>query len=564
MKLQLVLARALAPVAVIAAATLGACGDDTKKGATDSQADSDVVDNETAAEVAEETTPEVIEEVTPPFSPQAKIYRVDPITTPNLEQVELEHLTSTDHTLVGAYARVRSCTPDLARGKKIPLDLGGFQIDVVSCVPESKALPGDDGTYLAIAPPATPAADDGRFAEVMMYHHMQVIHDYYKDVHGLTDRDSPLDAITNVQANVCGDWAMIANAAFIPDGGLDQLGFDLDLDINGDSIIFSGTSKRNFSYDGVVIYHEYTHAMLGATRLNAAFVDDQGINNLPGALNESYADYFAGTITNQSAIGNYALNDLEGISICGFSLGAGGDAGRDMEVDKTCPNDLTAQVHADSEIFSSALWEIRKQLGQTDADRVILSSVLTLTNTSDFTLAAAATIDAADELLGAAAAAKVEKAFMDRGLIDCQRVLPVGRVGQRGLPVTLESKDAFSPNPFPGYAPGYLQYSFVVPEGTATITLAINAAGGGGGPLGGGGDGPILTAVFKPGSAPVRYTLGLAAGSGKNDGQFELPVVAGKVVIASGDLPPDPGTWTFALHNSGGSGSLSKITATFE
>ena len=61
---------------------------------------------------------------------------------------------------------------------------------------------------------------------------------------------------------------------------------------------------------------------------------------------------------------------------------------------------------------------------------MILSSVLTLTNTSDFTLAAAATIDAADELLGADATAKVEQAFMDRGLIDCQRVLPVGRVGR--------------------------------------------------------------------------------------------------------------------------------------
>jgi len=560
MNLKSHLRPAIAPV-LAAAALLSACGDDTKPGATDTsvQIDSEISENEVAEET---TTPEIIEETTPEFSPQAKIYRIDPITTPILEQVELEHLTSTDHTLVGAYARVRSCTPDLERGKKIPLDLGGFQIDVISCVPESKALPGTDNTYLSIAPPATPADDDGRFAEVTMYHHMQVIHDYYKDVHGLTDRDSPLDAITNVQANVCGDWAMIANAAFIPAGGLDQLGFDLDLDINGDSIIFSGTSKRNFSYDGSVIYHEYTHGMLGATRLNAAFVDDQGINNLPGALNEGYADYFAGTLTDQSAIGNYALNELEGMNICGFSLGGGGDAGRDMEVQKTCPSDLTAEVHADSEIFSSALWQIRKDLGVTDADRVILSSVLTLTNTSDFTLAAVATIDAANELLGAEAKAKVEKAFADRGLIACDRVLPVERVGVRGLPVTLEGKDAFSPNPFPGYAPGYLQYSFVVPEGTTNIVLKLDVAAGGG--FGGGGDAPSLVAVFKPGAAPIKYTLGFSVGSAKNDGVFELPVVNGKVTIESGDLPPDPGTWTFALHNSGGAGSLSKISATFE
>jgi hypothetical protein len=141
-------------------------------------------------------------------------------------------------------------------------------------------------------------------------------------------------------------------------------------------------------------------------------------------------------------------------------------------------------------------------------------------------------------------------------------VLPVERVGVRGLPITLESKDAFSPNPFPGYAPGYLQYSFVVPEGTSTIELELEV--GGGGLLGGGGAAPELVAVFKPGSAPIRYTLGLAAGSGRNDGQFELPVVGGKVVIESGDLPPEPGTWTFALHNKGGTGSLSEIVVSFE
>lgn len=555
------------PIVVVAVA---GCGDDSKKGGSDAaETQADTVEETTDGDVpdGDETAEdvEVSEEVAPTFSPQAKVYRVDPITTPDLEQVELEHLTSDDHTLVGEFARVRSCTQDLERGKPIALDLGGAQLNVTPCVPESKALPGPDGTYLHIGPPATPAADDGRFAEVMMYHHMQVVHDYYKDVFGLTDRDHPLDAVTNVAAyiDLCAQWAMIANAAFIPEGGLDSFGFDLDLDIEGDAIIFSGTDNKNFSYDGVVIYHEYTHAMLGATRLNAAFLDDQGINNLPGALNEAYADYFAGTITDQSSIGNYALNDI-GMSICGFELGGGGDQSRDMEVVKTCPGDLTAEVHADSEIFSSALWQIRKDLGNVDADRVILQAVLTLTNASDFTMAANATIDAADELLGAEAKAKAEKAFVDRGLIDCPRVLPIERVGVRGIPVTVEGTDAFSPNPFPGYVPGYLQYAFVVPEGTRTITLAIEEAGGGlGGLFGGGGAAPELEAAFKVGTEPVRYTIS-AAGNGRHDAKLVLPVTDGKVVIESGDLPPDAGPWTFAIHNRGGATSVGKITATFE
>lgn len=566
MKLRNPLFIALAAPALLATA----CSDDPKSGDNDTREVSEettpeVVDETT--EVVEETTPETTEEVVPAaFDPQAKVYRVDPTSTPELIQVELEHLTSEDHTLVGDYARVRSCAPDLERGKKVQLDFGGTPLEVTTCYPSSTVVPGIDGTYLDVLPPATPAEDDGKFAEVMMYHHMNVIHDYFKDVHGLTDRDQSLDALTNVQAHIslCNEWAMIANAAFIPEGGLDQLGFDLDLDIDGDAIIFSGTNTKNFSYDGAVIYHEYTHAMLGATRLNAAFIDEQGINNLPGALNEGYADYFAGTITDASGVGNYALNGLEGMTICSIPLGAGGDAGRDMEVTKTCPMDLTAEVHADSEIFSSALWQIRKDLGKVDADRVILSGVLTLVNISDFTLAANATIDAADELLGAEAKAKVEKAFTDRGLIGCNRVLPVERVGERGLPVTLEGEGAFSPNPFPGYVPGYLQYSFVVPEGTRTIAIELDLQAGGG-LFGGGGDAPELTAVFKLGSEPIQYSLGVSAGSGRNDGELEVAFVDGKLVIAGQEEQPlTPGTWTFAIHNAGGAGSLNGIAVTFE
>ena len=559
----------LSQLTILPLVALAACGDDDKAGTSDTR-----TADTAAPDVAEEVTPEVAEDTTPTppeFSPRAKVYLVDPISTPDLTEVELEHLTAEDHSLVGDFARVRSCTPDKERGKMFPLDLGGLSLEVTSCVPENRAFPGEDGTYLHIGPPATPAEDDGRFAEVMMYHHMQVIHDYFRDVHGLTDRDQPMDALTNVQAHVslCDEWAMIANAAFIPAGGIDELGqqfgIELDLDIEGDAIIFSGTDKRNFSYDAAVVYHEYTHAMLGATRLNAVFVDAQGLNNLPGALNEGYADYFAGTITGKSSVGNYALNDIEGMSICGFQLGGGGNLARDMENFKTCPNDLTAEVHADSEIFSSALWEIRKELGAADADRVILSGVLTLTNESDFSLAARATIEAAGELLDAAAQVKVEAAFTSRGIIDCPRVLPVERVGERGLAVTLESKDAFNPNPFPGYMPGYLQYGLVVPEGTTVVTIALEVQTGGlGSLLGGGSSDPELELALKAGTAPVQYTLGLAAGSGRHDAELVMPVVDGKVVIGSAEEPAPAGAWTFAIHNKGGGAGVSKITATFE
>src|SRR5690606_12335799 len=107
------------------------------------------------------------------------------------------------------------------------------------------ARPGPDGTYLHIAPPATPAEDDGRFAELMMYHHMQVIHDYFKDVYGLTDRDHPLDALTNVMTWIdrCDDWTGLVNAAYVPYLGLEYFAEGLDVSsLEGDAIIFSGTA----------------------------------------------------------------------------------------------------------------------------------------------------------------------------------------------------------------------------------------------------------------------------------------------------------------------------------
>ena len=566
MKPPLTFSRLLTPLAPLAAVTtlsLAACGDDDKPATTSDTNDAaDTSDNDVAPDTLEPDTTEP--------RPLAKVHRIDPLSTPNLNEVELEHLTSDDGRLVGDYARVRSCLPDLERGVKVPLDIG-LPLNLTACYPDSQVRPNEDGTYLHVAPPATPAEDDGQYAEVMMYHHMQVVHDYFKEVHGLTDRDHPLDAITNVQAHVdlCNQWAKIANAAFFPEGAFEGLGLPIGaeaFDIQGDAIVFSGTDTKNFAFDASVIYHEYVHAILGATRLNAAFLDNQGLNNLPGALNEAYADYFAGTLTGESLTGNYALNDIGSFAICGFELGGGGNLARDMQVTKTCPFDLTAEVHADAEIFSSALWQIRQDLGPTDADAAILAAVLTLTNTSDFDVAAAATIEAVTELYGDAAGDKALAAFTDRGLIGCERVIPIERLGQRGLPLTLEAKNALSPNPFAGYMPSYLQLSLVVPANTGKLELEleVSAGGGFGGFGGGGGDSPVLELAMKQGDNPVTYTFGMTAGSGRHDADLVLPVVDGKVVLEGepGQIVT-PGTWTLAIHNKGGAGSLSKVTATF-
>lgn len=542
--------------------SLAACGSDTKPGAADTGADAVITD--TGEVDAADTAVADTEPVQNP--PWANVYAISPAESSETTQVELAHLTSEDGRLEGAFARVRNCLPDIEGGQKIPVDLGGaLSLVITACKPGFTALPAATGDYLAIKPPATAAANDGTFAEVMMYHHMQVVHDYYKDVHGLTDRDAPLDALVDVQAHIdlCDQWAKLPNAAFIPKEGLEQLPFGLGtaLDLAGDAIVFSGTDTKDFSFDATVIYHEYTHAMLGATRLGGIFADDRGLNNLPGALNEAYADYFATTLIDASLLGTYSLNDLGEFAICGIPLGGGGNQARDLDNGYTCPGDLTAEVHADSELFSGALWEIRELLGAEDADRIILAAVLTLTDTSDFTAAAEATIDEAAKLRGTDVEAQVRERFTARGLIGCSRVLPVDRIGQRGLDVAMPSPDDFGgANPYGDYAAGYLQYAVEVPEGAQQLTLTFEFTTGGlGGLLGGGGTPNIAVDVaVRQGAAPLTYTVAGAAIGVDADAVVAMDSATKQVTLSGTCLVP--GSLVFALHNIGDAVSLHAVT----
>ena len=331
--------------------------------------------------------------------------------------------------------------------------------------------------------------------------------------------------------------------------------------MHGDAIIFSGTATKNFAHDASVIYHEYTHAMIGATRLSGVFLDDQGFNNLPGALNEAYADYFAASTTGQSQIGTHALNDLAAEDFCGVTADATAteNHARDLTNMHRCPDDLTAEVHADSELFSSALWAIREELGKLNADMLILDAVLKLTETSDFKSATENTVQSAQDFFGPDVAAKVQAIFDARNLGHCERVIPVDKVGVRGLALQVIGTRMLEPNPFPGYAPGFVQFGFEVPAGTKKVTIGLlfQSFGGGGGTL-------DMEGVFKHGGA-VRYDLA-GAGSVTHDGDVTVPMTDKALVLQNADGSDiTPGAWALALHNKGKRSSrLQAMSATFQ
>jgi len=74
-------------------------------------------------------------------------------------------------------------------------------------------------------------------------------------------------------------------------------------------------------------------------------------------------------------------------------------------------------VHADGEIWSRALWQIRTALGANAADRVIIDAQFGFAPDTSFRAAAETTVSTAQRMYGTTAAGKVRAAFAARGLL---------------------------------------------------------------------------------------------------------------------------------------------------
>ena len=566
---------------LLAGVVLMGCGsDDGETGATQPAADTSAVEDTGAVISDEGPAPDTDEPDTSPtpdpgaepdegpvpVNPLAMVWPANPVATPDLVEVALQHITHPEWALSGDFANSLGCVRDLEGGEKIPFDLGGFVIDMTMCTPDHTAFPGEDGTYRHILPPENHGAGDDAFAEVMMYHHIQIIHDYYQTVHSLEAMDFTLDAITNLQVFVdappfCEDWATLPNAAYLPPGSLGELGVPVPLDPDKPYIIFSGSETQDFSYDADVIYHEYSHAMVGPNRLGGTFMDLQGLNNLPVAINEAYADYYAATVADDSVMGDYALTSTEPLTICGIPLSeAGASSERDLSKLWTCPAALTAEVHADSQIYSSAMWAVRGEIGAEKADALFMEALETFTHATGFEIGAAATIAIAKQSLSPAEAAAVEAAFVDRGLVGCQRVLSLAAIGSRGVPLNFEG--ASSQSPFDGQKmPGYVQLSAQVPEGATELVIQVKA--GGGGMFGGSGTFEF-EAAWKPGEAAIVLDIEKGTHDGVLETPFEKVEEESGVYQAriSGDCLT-AGPWTLAIFNKGGAVAFMSASSSF-
>ena len=164
--------------------------------------------------------------------------------------------------------------------------------------------------------------------------------------------------------------------------------------------------------DAEVVVHEYGHSVQ----------DDQvpgfGSTRQAGSIGEAFGDYLAVevglAVAGQPAAGVPAACVADWDSTSYTSTVP--HCLRRVDGNKTVA-DVVGEVHADGEIWSAALWDIRSSLGATVADRIIINAQFGFAPDTSFAAAAQTTVDTARQMYGTAAAAAVTKAFQDRRIL---------------------------------------------------------------------------------------------------------------------------------------------------
>lgn len=168
--------------------------------------------------------------------------------------------------------------------------------------------------------------------------------------------------------------------------------------LKGDNSFYSRASKSiSFGKGGVddaedaeVVFHEYGHSIQDNQVANF------GSGKEGGAMGEGFGDYLAGTIGAQFSGGfqDTCVADWDATSYSS----ANPPCLRRLDSKKHYPEDFVREVHADGEMWSASLWQIRASIGTEKTDRVVIQSHFLLTSTATFSQGANALVTSAINL----------------------------------------------------------------------------------------------------------------------------------------------------------------------
>lgn len=306
------------------------------------------------------------------FANQANVYLDNPITS----QLAMRSLAIAPDDVNGFLANPFISSQNCIDKKTVKtIAVGPFMLPVHICDLQQKAVKDNNGDYVyQPVDDGSAASRSDEFSEVSMYYHASKVNEFFRTLQGDPNAqivvDKPLRTISNLQTPtglLKGDIQSAGNpnlpldpfqnAFFSPAGG--QLGmiFQTLYGFNAGAMWFGQGPVHDYSYDGDVVYHEFTHGVVDATlKLGAWHVDPFGAMDSPGAMNEGLADYFSSALVGEGAVGEYASKD---ISSALTSI-------RNIDNNDDCMGTFVGEVHFDSTFFSGGLWAVRKSLSMTD------------------------------------------------------------------------------------------------------------------------------------------------------------------------------------------------------
>lgn len=124
---------------------------------------------------------------------------------------------------------------------------------------------------------------------------------------------------------------------------------------------------RDSSLDSDVVFHEYGHGISNRLIGNGG----TGLSGTQsGAMGEGWSDYWAITINNDGAVGEWVVNSAVGIRRAVYTVPAA--TVHDSYADVGSGG---FEVHNDGEVWAVTLWDLRTTLGKAITDRIVLNGM---------------------------------------------------------------------------------------------------------------------------------------------------------------------------------------------
>ncbi|MEU3724236.1 M36 family metallopeptidase [Streptomyces sp. NPDC031705] len=305
--------------------------------------------------------------------PQGRVFMVNPVQSSG-DQTLADAKDSADAVPASAYATAALRNLDGSGG------LSGKWASVRS----------DTGTSAKTADAASYNRHDDQFEQVMAYFWVNEAQEYLQGLGFGTELPGANDRVQPVRIN---QWG--ADNSFFTDKKAE---------------IRFGKGGVDDAEDAEVIVHEYGHAVHNAQ------VPGFGTSPEAGAIGEAFGDYLAVEVGTHADARYGWPRTADGACVADWDSVPYSDAPhclRRIDGNKVYA-DRVGEVHADGEIWSRALFDIRGALGARTADRVIVNAQFGFAADTSFTDAALKTVATAERMYGKSAADAVRAAFRAR------------------------------------------------------------------------------------------------------------------------------------------------------